>query len=100
MIGECHDILRIISLSQLKMFDKLRKDSDFWETFQSFVRDQKLIKLDKIYRLRRPKSNDDIIKNAIELEYYAARISGLVVLLQLMENAEDELERRDRKKRD
>lgn len=98
ILGECADILRVLPVEQLSMFVKMRLDTEIWENIQKFSREQKEIKMDQIYRLRRPKTQDDVLKNAIEHEYYAARISSLVVLLQLMENAQDELERRERKK--
>jgi len=97
ILGECSDILKIMPAEQLNMFVKMRLDKEIWEQFQKFAREQKDIKMDQIYRLRRPKTQDDVLRNAIEHEYYAARISSLVVLLQLMENAQDELERRERK---
>lgn len=97
ILGECSDILRIMPVEQLSMFVKMRLDKEIWEQFQKFAREQKDIKMDQIYRLRRPKTQDDVTRNAIEHEYYAARIASLVVLLQLMENAQDELERRERK---
>ncbi len=98
-IGEVEDILRIMPIEQLKIFAKMRLDKDIWPTFQQFAKDQRQIKLDQIYRLRRPRTEDDLIKNAVEHEYYAARIAGLVVILQLMENASNELERRERKEK-
>ncbi len=81
------------------MFVKMRHDPEIWENLKQFSLEQKGIKMDEIYRLRRPKNQDDIIKNAIEHEYYAARIAALVVLLQVCENASDELERRERGKK-
>jgi len=98
MLGECSDILRALPVEQLSMFAKMRLDKDIWENMQKFALEQKNIKMDQIYRLRRPKVQDDVLRNAIEHEYYAARITSLVVLLQLMENAQEELERRERKK--
>jgi hypothetical protein len=38
-----------------------------------------------------------MIKNAVEHEYFAGRIAEMVILLQIMENASDEMERRERK---
>ena len=98
ILGECADILRVLPVEQLSMFAKMRLDKDIWDNMQKFAREQKDIKMEQIYRLRRPKTQDDVLKNAIEHEYYAARISSLVVFLQLIENAQDELERRERKK--
>lgn len=98
ILGECTDILRAMSSEQLNMFAKMRLDTEIWENMQKFAKEQKDIKMEQIYRLRRPKTQDDILKNAIEHEYYAARITSLVVILQLMENAQEELERRERKK--
>lgn len=97
VLGECQDILAMLPIEQLKMFAKMRLDTEIWDNFQKFARDQKQIKLDQIYKLRRPRTQDDVIKNAVEHEYYAARVSSVVVLLQLMENAGDEIERRERK---
>jgi len=98
ILGECADILRVLPVEQLSMFAKMRLDKDIWDNMQKFAREQKDIKMEQIYRLRRPKTQDDVLRNAIEHEYYAARITSLVVILQLMENAQDELERRERKK--
>jgi hypothetical protein len=98
LLGECVDILKILPSEQLNMFTKMRLDPEIWDNFQKFAREQKEIKMDQIYRLRRPKTQDDVLRNSIEHEYYAARITSLVVLLQLMENAQEELERRERKK--
>ena len=98
ILGECADILRVLPSEQLNMFAKMRLDTEIWDNMQKFAREQKDVKMDQIYRLRRPKTQDDVLKNAIEHEYYAARITSLVVLLQLMENAQEELERRERKK--
>jgi len=98
ILGECADILRTLPVEQLEMFTKMRLDTQIWENIQKFAREQKEIKMDQIYRLRRPKTEDDVLRNAIEHEYYAARITSLVVLLQLIENAQDELESRERKK--
>ena len=98
ILGECADILRLLPVEQLSMFAKMRLDPLIWDNLQKFTREQKEIKMDQIYRLRRPKTHDDITRNAIEHEYYAARISANVILLQLCENAQDELERRERKK--
>lgn len=97
ILGEAQDILAILPSDQLKAFDRMRHDKAVWEPLQQFCYDQKQIKLDCMYRLRRPKTQDEVIKNAIEHEYYAARIASLVVLLQVMENAAGELERRERK---
>lgn len=99
VLGECVDILRLLPVEQLSMFVKMRLDPIIWENLQKFAREQKEIKMDQIYRLRRPKTQDDVLRNAIEHEYYAARIASLVVLLQLCENAQEELERRERKKK-
>jgi hypothetical protein len=99
VLGEVHDILRIIPASQLEMFSRIRKDEKMWEAFQQYCRDQKYIKMDQIYRLNRPKSQDDLIKNQIDQEYYKGRIADLVLLLQIMENADDEIERRVRKEK-
>jgi hypothetical protein len=96
VLGEAHDILINLPSDILKVFDDMRGNDMVWSTLKQFVIIQKGIKLDQIYRLRRPKSQDDILKNALDHEYYAARISSLVVLLQVIENAGDELERRDR----
>ena len=63
VIGEVHDILRVMPFEQLEFFTRIRKNEKDWKTFQQYVRDQKLIKMDQIYRLRRPKTQDDIVKN-------------------------------------
>ncbi len=99
VLGEVHDILKTIPASQLEMFTRIRKDDKLWSAFKEFCRDQKMIKMDLIYRLRRPKSQDDLIRNGLEHEYYAGRIADLVLLLQLMENADSEIERRVRKEK-
>jgi len=98
ILGECSDILHVLPVEQLSMFAKMRLDPEIWDNLQKFSREQKDIKMDQIYRLRRPKTQDDVLRNAIEHEYYAARVAANVVLLQLCENAQDELERRERKK--
>jgi len=99
ILGEAMDILKIMPLEQLVMFNHIRKNDAMWESFKGFAQTQKQIKLDKIYRLRRPRSQDDVIKNSVEHEYYTARIASLVVLLQIMENAGSELEKREGKAR-
>lgn len=99
LLGEAHDILQYLPLDQLKMFDKIRKDPIIWDGLQAFAKMQKDIKMDQIYRLRRPTNQDDILRNALDHEYYASRISSLVVLLQVAENADAEMERRDRKEK-
>lgn len=98
-LGETDVILQNLPIEQLKMFAKMRLDPDIWTNMQGFTRDQKQIKVDAIYRFKRPRTNDDLVKNAVDHEYYAARITALVVLLQLMENASDEIERRERKEK-
>jgi len=98
LLVEADYILRNLPVEQLSMFVKMRLDSEIWENLLKFAREQKEIKMDDIYRLKRPKTQDDVLKNAIEHEYYAARITSNVILLQLCENAQDELERRERKK--
>lgn len=98
ILGEAQDILKILPIEQLKMFSKMRLDKS-WPTLCQFFKDQKNIKMDKIYRLRRPKNQDDMVSNAIEHEYYAGRISEGVVFLQICENASDEIERRERKQK-
>ncbi len=50
-------------------------------------------------QLPEAKSQDDLIRNGLEHEYYAGRIADLVLLLQLMENADSEIERRVRKEK-
>lgn len=97
ILAESEIILRQIPLEQLKMFDSWKKNEETWTTLKEFVRFQKAVKTDEIYRLRRPRSQDEMVRNAIEHEYYAARISSLVVLLQIAENAEDEMNRREKK---
>lgn len=99
MVGETQDILKIMPSEQLIAMSKIRHDVKLWEAIKAFARDQKLIKMDQIYRLRRPKSQDDLIKNLGDHEYYAGRIAELAVILQIMENASDELERRERKEK-
>jgi len=96
VLGEVHDLLRVLPFEQLKMFAKIRETEVDWKAWNDFVKDEKQTKLDWIYRLKRPRNSDEMLKNAIDHEYYASRISGLVMLLQLMENASDELERRAR----
>ena len=97
VLGESQDVLRSIPIEQLNMFVKLRLDDNIWTMLNKFVHDQKMIKMDSIYRLRRPKNQDEILRNALDHEYYASRIASLVILLQIIENAQDELERRERK---
>ena len=99
VIGETTDILQILPAEQLQMFASIRQNAKMWESFKSFVQAQKQIKMDQIYRLRRPKTVDDTVKNAVEHDYYCGRISSYVILLQIMENAGEELERRERKGR-
>lgn len=96
IIGEATDILRNAPSEQLSVFVEIRNNEKMWDALRAFVRDQKMIKQDQIYRLRRPKDINDIIKNTVDHEYYASRIAGNVVLLQVIENASDELERRER----
>ena len=99
ILGECSDILKSMSFEQLEFFNKIRKNDKDWAVFQQYVKDQKLIKMDQIYRLRRPKTQDDLIKNNGDHEYYAGRIADLVILLQICENAGEELEMRARKEK-
>jgi hypothetical protein len=94
--GEAHDILKVMPSEQLRFFYEIRNNEKQWDALQSYVRSQKAVKLDQMYRIRRPKTQDDLTKNAIEHEYCAARIAGDVLLLHLAENAGSELERRDR----
>lgn len=96
MPGEAHDILKVMPSEQLRFFYDVRHNKKNWEALQAYVQMQKNIKLDQMYRLRRPKSQDDVTKNAIEHEYYAGRIAGDVILLHLAEHAGSELERRER----
>jgi hypothetical protein len=96
ILGEAHDIIRTMPSEQLGFFAKIRLNTDDWEIFKNYCKDQKFIHMDKIYRLRRPKSQDDLIKNQMDHEYYAGRIADLVLLLQICENASNELERRER----
>lgn len=96
ILGESQDILRAIPSEQLMAFVKLRNDEEMWKNLQIYFREQKFHKMDTIYRFRRPKDQDGVIKNAIEHEYYAGRIAEMVVLLQVIENAADELTRRER----
>ena len=67
-LGEVEDILRVMSIEQLKMFSGMRLDKHIWTNFQQYVSDKKQMKLDQIYRLRRPRTNDDLVKNAVEHE--------------------------------
>jgi len=97
ILGEAQDILRSISIEELKMFDKIRKAPTLWEPLKAFTKNQKDLKMDQIYRLRRPKTQDEVLRNAIEHEYYAARISSGVIFLQICENAAAEMERRETK---
>jgi hypothetical protein len=90
ILGEAHDILKIMPVDQLVMFDNIRQNDGMWEAFKSFVQTQKQIKLDTIYRLRRPKTLDDTVKNAVEHDYHCGKIASYVVLLQIMENARAE----------
>lgn len=99
MLGEVHDLLRIISFEQLKMFAKIREDEVQWGMWNNYVGDQKQMLLDKIYRLKRPKDQDEMLRNTVDHEYYSARIAQMAIELQLMENAGDELERRARKEK-
>jgi hypothetical protein len=99
MMGECYDILKMLPMEQLGMFSEIRKNEKMWSAFKRFCQDQKMIKMDSIYRLSRPRTQDDLIKNQIDQEYYKGRIADLVVLQQIMENADDELERRARKEK-
>lgn len=96
ILGECHDIIRAMPVEQLAFFSKIRQNAKDWESFKTFVREQKFIHMDKIYRLRRPKSQDDLIKNQMDHEYFAGRIADMVLILQICENASDEIERRER----
>lgn len=98
ILGETHDILKVMPVDQLKFFYEIRMDEKKWKALTDFVLAQKQVKLDAMYRLRRPKSQDDIVHNAVEHEYYAGRIASDVILLQIAENAGDELERRERTK--
>ena len=97
ILGEAHDVLRTMPSEQLAFFAKIRQDTKGWEVLQSYVKDQKFIHMDKIYRLRRPKTQDDLIKNQMDHEYYAGRIADMVLLLQICANASNELERRERR---
>jgi len=97
ILGESHDILKVLPVDILSSFIMIRRDPKLWQAFNDFVGMQKQIKLDQIYRLRRPKSVDDAVKNAVEHDYHCGKIAGLVVLLQIMENAGRELEARERK---
>lgn len=97
LLGECHDLLKILPIEQLKFFSRIRKSTDDWKAFLQFCGDQKQFKMDQIYRLKRPMSQDEVLRNAIEHEYLASRITSLVLILQLMENADEEIERRERK---
>ncbi|MFA6069760.1 MAG: hypothetical protein WC810_14350 [Janthinobacterium sp.] len=99
ILGETHDMLRILPLEQVQLFAKIRENEKEWITWNKYVYDQKQIKLNRIYCLKRPKSNDELIRNAVDHEYYVARISSLALLLELMENASSELERRARKEK-
>lgn len=96
ILGEVHDILRAMTGDQLMFFYELRHNAKLWEAMQSFVKAQKEIKLDHMYRLRRPKSQDDLVSHAMDKEYLAGRIAGDVAWLQIAENAGEELERRER----
>ena len=97
MLGEVYDILRAMPISQLNFFAKIRLSDEDWKIFKEFSLSQKQIKMDEIYRLNRPRSQDDMIKNQIDQEYYKGRIADLIILLQIMENASHELERREKK---
>lgn len=99
ILGEAHDLLRLLPLELLKLFDSIRKDDKRWEPLQKYVRLRKDMKMDRIYRLKRPQNQDEIIRNAIDHEYHAATITELAVFLQLCENASDEMERRERKEK-
>lgn len=95
ILGEAIDILKIMPVEQVIAFNKIRQNGVMWQAWQEFVQLQKQIKLDRIYRLRRPKSIDDTVKNAVEHDYHCGKIAGYVVILQIMENAGKELERRE-----
>src|SRR3990167_4256617 len=99
MLGEFHDLLKILPFEQLKMFAAIRENGEQWTMWNKYVHDQKQILLDRIYRLKRPKSNDEMLKNTIDHEYYSARIAQMAIELQLMENASYELELRARKEK-
>jgi hypothetical protein len=96
---EVKQILENMPVEQLVAFAKIRGDEKLWSAFSNFVKDQKQIKLDQIYLFRRPKNIDDTVKNAIDHEYYSGRISGNALLLQIIENAPSEIERRERRKK-
>lgn len=96
ILVESQYILRVIPSEQLMAFVKMRNDEEMWKNLQQYFRDQKFHKMDTIYGFRRPKDQDGIFKNAIEHEYYAGRIAEMVVFLQVIENASDELARRER----
>lgn len=97
ILGETEMILRSMTGEQLMAFNSIKDDSKLYKALLDYAHDQKLIRMDKIYRLRRAKSQDDLIKNGIEHEYYSGRIAELVVFLQIIENAFAELEKRERK---
>jgi len=98
VLGEAQDLLKIMPIEQVIAFNKLRQNGVMWEAFKEFVLMCKQIKLDQIYRLRRPKSVDDTVKNAVSHDYYCGNIAFGVVVLQIMENATRELERREGKR--
>lgn len=99
ILGEAHDILRVMPADQLAAFAGIKNNKKAWGSIQQFVGDQKQIKLDQIYRLRRPKTLDDTVKNAVEHDYHCGKIAAYVVILQIIANAGEELERRERASR-
>lgn len=96
-IIEVDEILERLPIEQLVFFGKLRKNQEGWQRFCDFVHDEISIQKDRVYRLRRKGGLDGIIDQARDHEYYCGRVAALTILLQLAENADDEVERRERK---
>lgn len=97
ILGETQELLKILPAEQLIAFAKIKQNGVMFKALLDFVGIIKQIKMDRIYRLRRPKTIDDTVKNAVEHDYYCGNIVALVLILQLIENAGEELERRERR---
>ncbi len=98
-IAEVEFILKGMPIDILKMFSKMRKNPEIWDGFQKYFKIQRDTKLYDIYRLKRPKNQDQLVSNALEHEYHAARVTSLIIELQLMEYADSEMERRENKEK-
>lgn len=97
LLGEAYDFLKTATVELLTQLDRIKADPKLYEALKKYNFDHKQLKMDQMYRLKRPRNEDDLIKNAIDHEYYAGRIASIVILLQVIENAAGEIERRERK---